>query len=92
MKLSNLDFASEINHNMDQYNKALQALHNIRNICMTDQCNKNYDLMLGTITARIDRAGVVSKMNQHKTHTEPLGPAASALEPRVRVCYEKRAH
>ena len=30
--------------------------------------------------ARIDRAGVVSKMNQHKTHTTPLGPAASALE------------
>ena len=30
--------------------------------------------------ARIDRAGVVSEMNQHKTHTTPLGPAASALE------------
>ena len=35
---------------------------------------------LASELARIDRAGAVSKMNQHKTHRTPLGPTASALE------------
>ena len=42
---------------------------------------------LASEQARIDPERRCERMNQHKTHREPLGPAASALELSIRVCY-----